>query len=109
MLASSHRFIHSVMALEAGFEPDKTTPAGEAFEAFSRDLDKTLCLLAQRLRGSPVAPDSLPHLREDHNRLLQSNDGSQPALNIETDRMTNSLNILSEQVFKWNLTPTSTS
>jgi uncharacterized membrane protein YccC len=96
-LASSHRFIHAAMALEAGLPPGPSQPAGEAFQTFAHDLEMTLYLLAARLRGSPVTPDSLPNLREDHNRLI----GSDPALAIETDRMTNSLNTLAEQIFRW--------
>ena len=100
MLASSHRFIHSVMALEAGLEPGAVEQSGETFQTFSYDLDKTLYFLAARLRGSPLAPDSLPNLREDHSRLISA-DGSNAVLNIETDRMTNSVNTLSDQILKW--------
>ncbi len=96
-LASSHRFIHAAMALEAGLTAGRVAPAGPAFQTFSHDLEMTLYLLAARLRGSPVAPESLPNLREDHNRLT----GSDPALIIETDRMTNSLDTLAEQLFRW--------
>jgi hypothetical protein len=73
------------------------THQGQAFQTFSHDLELTLYLLAARLRGSPVTPDKLPSLREDHNRLT----GSDTALVIETDRMTNSLNTLAEQLFRW--------
>ena len=97
LLASSHRFIHAAMALEAGLTPGTSAPADAAFQTFSHDLEKTLYFLAARLRGSPVTPDSLPNLREDHNRLDRRNE----SLIIETDRMTNSLNTLAEQVFRW--------
>jgi uncharacterized membrane protein YccC len=96
-LASSHRFIHAAMALEAGLTAGPPAPAGDAFQTFSHDLELTVYLLAARLRGSPVAPDSLPNLREDYNRLSSSD----TALLIETDRMTNSLNTLAEQIFRW--------
>lgn len=104
MLASSHRYIHAVMAMEAGLAPGPSGPSGEAFQTLSHDLEKALYFLAARLRGSPVTPDSLPNLREDHNRLLRSEDrldGRNALLNVETDRMTNSLNTLAEQVFSW--------
>jgi uncharacterized membrane protein YccC len=100
-LASSHRFIHAAMALEAGLTSAPAAPAGEAFQVFSQDLEKTLYFLAARLRGSPVQPGSLPDLREDHNRLIRS-EGLGSIL-IETDRMTNSLNTLEEQMFKYKL------
>jgi hypothetical protein len=85
------------MALEAGLTAGPPAPAGDAFQTFSHDLELTVYLLAARLRGSPVAPDSLPNLREDYNRLSSSD----TALLIETDRMTNSLNTLAEQIFRW--------
>jgi hypothetical protein len=97
-LASSHRFIHAAMALEAGLVSGPLqSSSNDALRTFSHDVELMLYLLAARLRGSPVTPGSLPNLREDHNRLT----GSDPLLVIETDRMTNSLNTLAEQVFKW--------
>ena len=45
------------------------------------------------MRGSP-APVSLPDLREDHRRLLESSVDA--LVGIETDRITNSLNTLAE-------------
>jgi uncharacterized membrane protein YccC len=96
-LASSHRFIHAALALEAGLTPGPPAPAGDAFRTFSHDVELTLYLLAARLRGSQVTPDKLPILREDHNRLT----GSDTALIIETDRITNSLNTLAEHLFRW--------
>ncbi len=104
MLASSHRFIHAVMSLEAGLDRSRSAPPREEFRTFSHDLEKTLYFLAARLRGSPVVPGDLADLREDHNRLVHSGDrlNERYALvNVETDRMTNSLNTLAEQVFQW--------
>ena len=94
-LANSHRFIHAAMALEAGLNP--SAHPDEFFKTFSHDLELTLYFLAAGLRGSKVAPDSLPNLRDDHNRLNHS----ETAMIIEADRMTNSLNTLAEQVFRW--------
>jgi hypothetical protein len=107
MLASSHRFIHAVMALEAGQTPGSTALNG-AFRSYAEDCEKMLYYLAARLRGSGVAADHLPNLREDHNRLLReggNGDERKALLAIETDRMTNSLNTLAEQVFRWAGTP----
>jgi uncharacterized membrane protein YccC len=104
ILANSHRFIHAVMALEAGLTLAPSEAVREASQTFSHDAEKVLYLLAARLRGSPVPADSLPDLREDYNRLVhagESAEGSPSLLNIETDRMTNSLNTLSAQVFLW--------
>ena len=104
MLASSHRFVHALMALEAALTSGPSAPAPEAFQTFSHDLEIVLFLLESRLRGSPVTPDRLPDLREDHNRLVRAGDsldGRHAWLSIETDRMTNSLNTLADQLFKW--------
>ena len=92
-LASTHRFINAAMALEAGL----TAHPHASFETFAHDLELTLYLLAARLRGSPLESNALPNLREDHNRL----DRSDALLVIEADRMTNSLNTLAEQIFRW--------
>jgi uncharacterized membrane protein YccC len=103
MLASSHRFIHAVMAVEAGQESGSCATASAAFGVFGRDVEKMLYYLAARLRGSNVPIDGLPDLREDHNRLVGAGDNG--LLAIESDRMTNSLNTLAEQVFRWAGTP----
>ena len=105
MLASSHRFIHAVMSLEAGLTRSQSAPARDAFLTFSIDLEKTLYFLAARLRGSSITAASLADLREDHSRLIRSGDTlteRYALVNVETDRMTNSLNTLAEQVFLWS-------
>ncbi len=99
MLASSHRFIHSAMAIEAGLLAPQP-PAPKAFKIFSHDLEKILEVLAARLRGSLGPSEPLPDLRADHNRLIA--DGANPWIVIETDRMTNALNTLAEQVTRWS-------
>jgi uncharacterized membrane protein YccC len=98
MLASSHRFIHAVMAVEAGLTAVSSAPASEPFRKFASDLEKVLYFLAEGFRGSTLTPDSLPNLREDYSHLSRSGDS---LLHIETDRMTNSLSTLAEQVFRW--------
>jgi hypothetical protein len=68
----------------------------------------TLYHLAAALRGSPVAPDSLPDLREDHHALVHSagsEDERYAFVNTETDRITNSLNTLSEELRQWVTSP----
>lgn len=104
ILASARRFIHAVLAIEASLSPEPSAPPPEEFQAFAHDVEKTFFFLAARLRGSPVAPTSLPNLREDHHRLIHAGNNLErrkASLNIETDRMTNSLNTLSELVFRW--------
>jgi uncharacterized membrane protein YccC len=104
LLASSHRLAHALMALEAGLSTSRSAPPREAFRKFANDVELTLYYLAAALRGSPLAPDALPDLREDHRALVQTGDShSQPyaLMNVETDRITNSLNTLSEEVLRW--------
>jgi hypothetical protein len=104
LLASSHRFIHAVMSLDAGWMHTPAVPARPAFLAFVADVEKTLSLLAAALRETPVRQADFPDLREDHNQLLQSGDphAERYALaNVEADRITNSLNTLREQVRAW--------
>ncbi len=107
MLASSHRLIHAIMALEAGLGASPAAPARAAFRTFADHAELTLNLLAGALRGSPLKPDELPNLREDHHALRHSGDPATERyalVNVETDRMTNSLNTLSEQILRWTET-----
>jgi uncharacterized membrane protein YccC len=104
MLATSHRFVHAVMSVEAGILPGARPPVRPEFRVFAANVDKTLEGLAEELRRKRAATQKWPDLREDHRRLTQSPGavGEQYALmNVEADRMTNSLNTLREQVTAW--------
>jgi uncharacterized membrane protein YccC len=104
MLASSHRLVHALMALEAGLYQSQFMPPRDAFRTFSHDVERTLYFLAASLRGSAIHPGDLPDLREDHHALLRSGDSRAERyalVNIETDRITNSLNTLREQIISW--------
>jgi uncharacterized membrane protein YccC len=104
LLASSHRLSHALLALEAGLSTSRSAPPREAFRKFANDVELTLYYLAAALRGSPLAPDALPDLREDQRALVHAGDSnSQPyaLMNVETDRITNSLNTLSEELLRW--------
>jgi uncharacterized membrane protein YccC len=104
LLASSHRFVHGVMALDAGWLHTPAAPVRPAFREFAADVEKTLTLLAAALRGTRVHHGDFPDLREDHHRLLQSGDPHTERYelaNVEADRITNSLNTLREQVLAW--------
>jgi len=102
MLASLHRFVQALMALEAAISASHVSPR-ETFHKFAADVDVTLALLAAALRGSMVVPEKLPDLREDHHALIHSSDseGTYALVNVETDRITNSLNTLGGEVLKW--------
>lgn len=102
ILANSHRFIRAAMALET--VPPTAAPVRKEFETFAADINATLATLIAGLRGEQQDFGRLPDLREDHRRLVNSasSEISRYALvNEETDRMTNSLNTLTEQVRLW--------
>jgi hypothetical protein len=101
MLASSHRFINASMALE-GAHQNNAAPQVEALRQFSNDVEETLQLLSAALRGENRIARELPDLREDHHTLMSAlGREDYTLLADETDRITNSLNTLSEQVLAW--------
>jgi uncharacterized membrane protein YccC len=106
MLANCHRFVRAVMALEV--VPIGPEPARQEFVDFARDVEKTVEVLCAALRGEKISFRDLPDLREDHHRLVgaASSEIVRYALvNEETDRITNSLNTLREQIVQWNRYP----
>jgi hypothetical protein len=101
ILASSHRLLYALMALDSGLQNSSPAPPGDEFRKFVSDIDLTLYLLAAALRGSPLLKKQLPDLRADHLKLLESGDPARERyalVNIETDRMTNSVNTLRDQI-----------
>ena len=102
ILANSHRFVRAVMALEA--IPSEAGPAQDELQLLASDVNKTLESLESALRGEKISLRHLPDLREDHRRLVNSADSEMSRyalINEETDRMTNTLNTLTEQVRLW--------
>jgi uncharacterized membrane protein YccC len=105
MLASSHRFAHAMMAMEAGVPHTGEAPPRPEFRKFRDDVETTLDLLVKTLRGERVAEKEFPDLREDHNHLLAAGDPGKARyalVNVEADRMTNSLDTLWERVLEWS-------
>ena len=103
MLASSHRLVHTIMALEAGLAASEVVSPRPAFLVFANHVELTLHSLAAALRGSPLRREMLPDLREDHQQLVQSKvpvNERYALVNVETDRMVNSLNTLTGQVLE---------
>ncbi len=94
ILATSLRLAHALMALESGLYGGVPAPPEETFQPFADHVELILSHLAAALRGSPPTVDSLPDLREDHRKLVQS--GAAAFIAVETDRITNSLNTLAE-------------
>ena len=112
VLASSHRFIHALMALDAIFSHKPALSSSPPLKDFISKLEKTLTLLASTLRGARVPSKDFPNLREEHRLMVQprtSEASSELArfdsINIETDRITNSVNTLAEQIMQWTRTP----
>jgi uncharacterized membrane protein YccC len=104
MLASSHRFVHAVMSVETGILPGKRPAMRKEFPAFAADVNRTLGGLAAELRKSRPAGQKWPDLREEHRRLTQnplSAEEQYALMNMEADRMANSLNTLREQIAGW--------
>jgi len=103
LLASSHRFVHALMALDAAWLHTSAVPARTAFRTFAADVKKTLELLAAALRGKHLPLNEFPDLREDYHVLVQSGDRTierYALVNVEADRIVNSLNTLREQVME---------
>jgi uncharacterized membrane protein YccC len=93
--ASSNRFIHAVMMLNAADEE----PIREAsFDQYCKDVSRTLLLLTRVLRGEKVAANDFPDLRQSYERWARDSGESRALLLSELDRMTNSVNTLSERV-----------
>jgi uncharacterized membrane protein YccC len=112
VLASSHRFIHALMALDAIFSHQPALANSPPFKKFMSELEKTLALLAPTLRGVRVPAKDFPNLREEHRLMVQSRTGDASSalarfdsINIEADRITNSVNTLAEQIMQWTRTP----
>ncbi len=104
MLASSHGFVRATMGLEAGAIQNTPRLLPPSFQAFAHDVEFTLYYLAAALRGSQAAAETLPQLREDHRRLLESFQEASVVdeyVLIETDRLTVTLNTLREHVMRY--------
>jgi uncharacterized membrane protein YccC len=94
--AASNRFVHAVMMLNAA---DDETVRDEAFDLYCAEANRTLMLLIQAMRGSEnVSAKEFPDLREIYERWVKASGEAHPLLVSELDRMTNSLNTLSERV-----------
>jgi hypothetical protein len=81
-------------------------PVPPSFRTFADHTDLTLYYLAALLRGSAITPVSLPDLRTDYSALLDSpeqNGKPHAIINTKTDRLTNAVSTLSEEVFRWSV------
>jgi uncharacterized membrane protein YccC len=104
ILASSHRLIHAFMALEAGLSGTPAVAARKEFVDFSDQVRRMLTLLASELRGGRTARRDFPELRGFQRKLVAAGGpgaARYTLVNVETDRITNSLNTLRMQVHAW--------
>jgi len=104
ILASSHRFAHAMIALEAGIpERPEQAPRLE-FETFAKAVEKTLQLISAKLRGQRAAERDFPDLRKAYLELIETAAmqlDQYGFVKVEADRIANSLNTLREQIFDW--------
>jgi uncharacterized membrane protein YccC len=105
ILASSHRLVHAIMALEAIFSQQPVLANSAPLKEFVTEVEKTLNLLATSLRGTRVMARDFPDLRKQYRKLVEASAPSSHApesrfdpINMEADRITNSLNTLAEQI-----------
>jgi uncharacterized membrane protein YccC len=112
LLASSHRLIHALMALDAIFSHKPALANSPPLKNFMSKLEKTLALLSSTLRGVREPSKDFPNLREEHRLMVQARTSEAnsalarfDAINVETDRITNSVNTLAEQIMRWTCSP----
>ncbi len=101
LLATSHRFAQSVMALETGLYRD-VPPTTPDTDRFRKDVDQTVEAIEESVRRPSQPLSDIPDLRSDHNALvgggmskLADDDRYRVGTLIaETERITNSLNTM---------------
>ena len=100
------------MALDAVFSHNPALASSAPSRNYISKLEKTLTLLAATLRGVRVASKDFPNLREEHRLMVQARTSEEnsalapfDSINIEIDRITNSVNTLAEQITQWTRTP----
>jgi uncharacterized membrane protein YccC len=101
MLASSHDFIYAAMSMESAL-PEKLCQ--ESLSAFLNHVDLMLYFVGATLRGLNPDQHHVYDLREHYRDLatcLAANNLNHSLLQVEADRITNSLNTLRDQVLEW--------
>ena len=89
-----------MMSLEAGLEGDRRASPPPAFEPWADAVKATLSMLADCLRARTPPHGERPTLRQLHTEMTRSGDRSS-LLMVETDRITNTLDTIAEQVLAW--------
>ena len=104
MIASSRRFVHAIMALEAVETKNTTTAGSPELQRFVADVQTTLLGLEHVLQGQKTSSAEMPGLRNDFRVLLKADDQyfhSKAMEAVEGDTIVNSLNTLRDQVLRW--------
>ena len=104
IMASSHSFVHAVMALESGLYHTRQVPMRPATREFATEVGDALGTVSEWLRGREDPDAHIPDLRAAHTGILRS--AVAPAerytlIDRETDRVTTSVNTLAEQARRW--------
>jgi len=104
MMASSHSFVHAVMAMESGLYHTTPVPMRAATREFAIEVMDALGTVSKWLRGRDDPAAHIPDLRAAHTGILHS--AASPAerytlIDRETDRITTSVNTLAEQARRW--------
>ena len=106
MQASTNRFAHSMMALEAApsAEP-RSLPAENAYRIYVENVQKNLSLLAETVRGRDIDRGNYANIRGDYEKFVEimNQNLAEPQMirKVELDKMTDSLNSLREQIWIW--------
>jgi uncharacterized membrane protein YccC len=101
---ATNRFAHASMSLEAGTQRELSEVQKKGFLFFAEQVEKTLDLLADALRGRDVPHNEFPDVRAAYLELVKTQANASQAYSFvffEADRMTNSLNTLTEYVLKY--------
>ena len=105
MIASSHRFAHAIMALEASETKITGTSAPTELQRFVADVQTTLADLEGVLRERKI-PAEWPDLRSDFRILADAGVHRIPLStlpSVEGDTIVNSVNTLREQILQWSI------
>lgn len=100
---ASNRFAHAMMAVEAGSSQQSSPAQIAAFREFAASVGKSLTLLCEALRGRDVPRNEFPDVRSAYVEFTKSRERDSEKYTLlyeETDRLTNSLNTLTEHILK---------
>jgi hypothetical protein len=101
ILMNTHRFVRAVMALESDYDGSSSAAVNVTVREFTSTASEALQRIANGIRGGCKPAGRPPDVRAAWTALEQAAP-PHSLLAVETDRIASSLDILSEQVVKWN-------